>query len=386
MEAVLSDPSHDGESDGGDWRFSLSSTDDRAALRQDWRSLEAAAHTSFFLSWDWIDCWLDHLPSDHRPHVLRAERAGRLAGLALLIPRRRQWLGMSTDALHLHETGDATLDALTIEHNGILAAPGLCETVMTHAVEWLLDSRRADELHLPGIPAPLIERIDGQRFAVRLRDRKPTYAVNLDALREAGTPFVASLSANSRAHLRRVIRQFAALGTLRMVMAESANEALAMLDGMIPLHQSYWQGKGRAGAFANPGFVAFHRRLIARGFDQGCIQFLRCEAGPALVGYLYNFAKDGRIYSYQSGFDYTLLPRSKPGWLCHHLAIEDNLRRGMAVYDLLAGKSQFKASFAKPAESLVWAIVERAGWRPSLMGRLRQAKTRLRKGLDQGGD
>jgi CelD/BcsL family acetyltransferase involved in cellulose biosynthesis len=385
MEAVLSDSSYDDES-GGDWRFSLSPIDHRASLQQDWRGLEDGARASFFLSWDWIDCWLDHLPSSHRPHVLRAERAGRLAGLALLTPRRRRWLGMSTGALHLHEAGDAALDALTIEHNGILAAPTLRETAMIRAVEWLLDSRRADELHLPGIPASLIERIDGQRFAIRLRDRKPTYAVDLDALREADAPFVASISANSRAQLRRVTRQFAVLGELRMVMAESASDALAMLDGMIPLHQSYWQGKGRAGAFANPGFVAFHRRLIARAFDQGCIQFLRCEAGPSLVGYLYNFAKDRRIYSYQSGFDYALLPRSKPGWLCHHLAIEDNLRRGMAAYDLLAGKSQFKASFAKAAESLVWVTVERAGWRPSLMGRLRDAKTRLRKGLYQRGD
>jgi hypothetical protein len=66
-----------------------------------------------------------------------------------------------------------------------------------------------------------------------------------------------------------------------------------------------------------------------------------------VIGYLYNFVKDGQVYSYQSGFDYDLLPRSKPGWLCHHLAVEHNLQRGMTGYDLLAGACQFKASFGK---------------------------------------
>ena len=151
-----------------------------------------------------------------------------------------------------------------------------------------------------------------------------------------------------------------------------------MIENTIPLHQAYWQSRGRPGAFANPEFLSFHRRLIGDGFPSGSVQFLRCEAGNHVVGYLYNFVKDGQVYSYQSGFDYDLLPRSKPGWLCHHLAIEHNLQRGMTGYDLLAGASQFKSSFGKAHENLVWAIVERAGWKPTLVHRLRAAKQWLK--------
>lgn len=358
-----------------DWRFSLLPIADRTRLEREWRRLDAANGAPFFLSWDWIGCWLDHLSPDQHPQILRAERAGQLAALALLTPRRNRWLEIwPAHRLYLHETGHAALDSLTIEYNGILTAPVLRDEVTRRAVEWLMSSPTCRELYLSGIPEEMLNEIDSRQFAIRLRDRKPVYAVNLERIRTEDGLYSASLSANTRAQLRRATRQFSALGELRIVHAGTADEALEMLEGMIPLHQAYWHQRGKPGAFSQPAFVSFHRQLIRNGFDRDRIQFLRCEAGTSVVGYLYNFVKDGRVYAYQSGFDYGLLPRAKPGWLCHHLAIEDNLRRGMAVYDLLAGKSQFKASFAEAAGTLVWVCVERNGWKPRLMDRLRGAK------------
>ena len=356
-----------------DWHFSLVPITDRARLERDWGRLEAGA--PFFLSWNWIGCWLDHLGPDRYPHVLRAEQAGELVGIALLTPQRQRWLGLiPCEELYLHETGNAAVDSLTIEYNGILSAPMLRDEVTGHAIAWLLSSRQTDELHLSGIPASLLSEINADDFAVHLRDRKPTYRVNLERIRARGDTFAATLSANTRNQLRRANRQFGALGELQLVEAGTADDALHMLEEMIPLHQTYWRGRGHAGAFADPAFVSFHRQLVRDGFASGCVQVLRCEAGASVIGYLYNFVKDRWVYSYQSGFDYGLLPRSKPGWLCHHLAIEHNLQRGMEIYDLLAGASQFKASFAAASEDLVWVTIERAGWKPTLLRRLRATK------------
>jgi CelD/BcsL family acetyltransferase involved in cellulose biosynthesis len=189
----------------------------------------------------------------------------------------------------------------------------LREEVTMAAIAWLLSSPKVDEVHLPGLPEVLLSTVDGRRFAVRLRDRKPTFLVELDRIRAAGGSFIETLSANTRAQLRRVIRQFGALGALRLVEAMTAEDALRMLEDMIPLHQAYWQSRGRPGAFANPEFLSFHRRLITDGFPSGSVQVLRCEAADHVVGYLYNFVKDGLVYSYQSGFDYDLWhPSAKP--------------------------------------------------------------------------
>lgn len=355
--------------DADEWKLSLADITDLLFLEREWRSLESEDATPFFLSWDWIGCWLKNLPPALKPAVLRIQSGGQLAGLALLTPVSKRRLGfIPCRSLHLHETGDAVLDALTIEYNGILSARHHRKEATRRAIEWLLGEGHADELSLPGVSASILASFDRRRFSAHIRDMKPVYPIDL------APEFLQTLSSNTRNQLRRAIRQYEALGELRVIEARSADEALDMLSEMIPLHQAYWKGRGRAGAFANSRFVEFHRRLIQDGHDKGCIQFFRCMVGPSVVGYLYNIKRDGHVYAYQSGFNYELLPRSKPGWICHYLAIEENRRQGAMSYDLLAGHSQFKASFATPGDTLVWLTVERAGWHSTLMRALRSIK------------
>lgn len=364
------------------WQCSLAPFADLGQLEQSWRTLEAEAQPPFFLSWEWIGCWLKAIPRDQWPRLLRIERGDQLVGLGLLSTVRQSWLGMiPRRGLYLHETGNPDLDSLTIEHNGVLTLPAFRDEATRQAAEWLLSSSQTDELHLPGISASTLHACDHDRISIRLRDSKPAYTVDLARIVADGKDFVMTLSGNTRTQLRRAMRQYQALGDLRISEAATIDAAQDMLTAMIPLHQTYWQRRGRDGAFANPAFLSFHRRLIQDSFATGSIQFLRCEAGSSVIGYLYNFRKDRHIYSYQSGFDYDLLPRSKPGWVCHYLAIEDNLRRGMAIYDLLAGHSQFKRSFAQPTETLVWAVVERNGWLPAIDRSLRRLKHWITAGI-----
>jgi CelD/BcsL family acetyltransferase involved in cellulose biosynthesis len=358
-----------------DWQLSIGDTSDLACLEREWRALEAHDATPFFLSWDWIGCWLRNLPAGLRPAVLRIQSGGQLAGLALLTPVSKRRLGIiPCHSLHLHETGNATLDALTIEYNGILSAHHHRKEATRRAIEWLLGEGHADALSLPGVSASILDSLDRRRFTAHIRDIKPVYPIDLAPTAADRREFLETISSNTRSQLRRAIRQYEGLGELRVIEAHSTDEAQDMLNEMIPLHQAYWQGRDRAGAFANSHFVEFHRRLIRDGYDKDCIQFFRCMAGPSVIGYLYNLKRDGRVYAYQSGFNYQLLPRSKPGWVCHYLAIEENRRQGTVVYDLLAGYSQFKASFAMPADELVWVTVERIGWHPTLMKVLRSGK------------
>ncbi|TMJ41534.1 MAG: cellulose biosynthesis protein CelD, partial [Alphaproteobacteria bacterium] len=64
------------------------------------------------------------LPGTRLPSLLRGVAGGRTVALALLgagVSRRRNGLVRSR-GFYLNETGNAHFDALTIEHNGILAA------------------------------------------------------------------------------------------------------------------------------------------------------------------------------------------------------------------------------------------------------------------------
>jgi CelD/BcsL family acetyltransferase involved in cellulose biosynthesis len=360
------------------WRFSLSPVGDDAALAHAWRGLQTAGDTPFFLSWDWIGCWLKSLPAESQPALLRIERDARLIGLAIVTRANRRRCGLFPyRSSSLHEAGESGLDSLTIEYNGILAAPPLRDEALLRATDWLL-ATHTDELHLSGIAASTLDRFNAD-LSLRLRARKPTYVVDLAHLRASGRDVAATLSANSRAQLRRALRQFNALGPLQIARAGSRDEAQDMLARMIPLHQTYWRARGQPGAFSDARIVAFHRRLIDDSFAEGCIQLLRCGAGDSLIGYLYNFTRDGRVYSYQSGIDYDLLPRGKAGWVCHALAIDENVRLGMTAYDLLAGESRFKASLGARGPDLAWVTVERKSLGVTLRKLLRSAKAMVRK-------
>src|SRR5437879_9906512 len=78
-----------------------------------WRELEREARPSFFRSWSWIGCLAEERFPD--PVLLQAERDNRIVGLALL---NRVQGRFKAERLLLSESGDPTLDAVYIEHNG----------------------------------------------------------------------------------------------------------------------------------------------------------------------------------------------------------------------------------------------------------------------------
>src|SRR3954453_9977147 len=122
-------------------------------LEREWGSLEAAGHPSFFTSWHWIGTLLAALPPASRPKLLRGTAHGQTVSLALLganQTRRRSGLVRSR-GLYLNQTGDPRFDALTIEHNGILAVAEWELVVWDELVRWFAGLRaEAHELHIGG--------------------------------------------------------------------------------------------------------------------------------------------------------------------------------------------------------------------------------------------
>src|SRR5438270_6197979 len=82
-----------------------------------WRELEREARPSFFQSWTWVGCLAEERFPD--PVLLRVQRNGHTVGLALLNRMRARF---GTERLLLNESGDPKLDAVYIEHNGVLLA------------------------------------------------------------------------------------------------------------------------------------------------------------------------------------------------------------------------------------------------------------------------
>jgi CelD/BcsL family acetyltransferase involved in cellulose biosynthesis len=348
-------------------------------LERDWRKLEAAGNPSFFTSWDWIGTLLAALPPASRPKLLRGTAHGQTVSLALLganQTRRRRGLVRSR-GLHLNETGDPRFDALTIEHNGILAAAEWELVVWDELVRWFAGLRaEADELHIGGSQRRLSEAAL-RNWRLECRETSlPSYSVDLCRLKDSDGELYPVLSANARQQLRRALRYFDRVGALRLVEAATVAEALTFFNAMKELHCASWERRGRPHSFSGSFFEPFHRLLIERSFGEGGTQLLKACAGDRVLGCLYNFRLGNRVYAYQSGFD-DADHRERPGIVTHFLAIRHAYRSGAGVYDFMAGRNRLKESFATRCEPMLWQTVQQ----PRLAFRLEDCARQFKQAL-----
>ncbi len=346
----------------------LAPAGDLAGVESFWRQLESRAAAPFFRSWTWVGCLAEERFPD--PFLLRAERGGRLVGLALLNRHGRPLLRR----LSLTEAGDGVLDAPFVEHNGPLLARGEGAATQAAMIRAALAAPGVAGLRLSGVePSLLLAAEESGAVLARVQERRAPL-IRLDSLRRTEGGYLSVLSANTRQQLRRSSRRYAAAGPLVLERAETVPEALTWLDALVDLHGAAWRARGQRGAFADPFMLRFHRALVARGVPRGEVDLLRATAGERTIGYLYNFRRGGHVCAYQSGFDYALPdPQAKPGLTCHHLAIERALAAGDDTYDFLGGDDRYKRSLATDAVTLAWAEALRPRSLPGLVARARAA-------------
>ena len=296
------------------------------------------------------------------PVVLRVERGGRLVGLALFNRRRGRW---GAESLWLHESGDRAMDAVYIEHNGMLLArdagdllPRCLHAVLRGTSGWGWRNLWGTRVRFAGVD-PLCLQDAEQLGSVALYADSVAPYVDLRVLPDQPDAYLATLSANTRYQIRRSDRSLARHGPVVALPAATLLEAVAWFEAMAGLHQAPRTARGVADAFHNPEFLRFHRALIGRAMPRGEAELLRVTVGANVLGYLYNFCYRGRVLNYQSGFDYALArsiagPHAKPGLSCHHAAILRAKADGATVYDFLAGKDRFKRNLARQHNRLCW--------------------------------
>ena len=333
------------------------SAPDLATLGPRWRTLEARSDPSFFQSWTWIGCQV--AARFNRPVLLAARQGGE--DLALALFNRR------AGALWLHETGNAALDALFVERNGLLIAQD------REAILPMLLRRLPGRLVMSGISANLARAARCGRVVVGAQSR-PAPVLDLS------TPSLSQASANTRAQVRRSMRRYEAIGPLAIARADDPLQAREWLAELIDLHAATWRARGEPGAFADARILAFHHELLDRGAPRQEVDLLRITAGDSVIGLLYNMRRAGRVLAYQSGLAYDPdQPQLKPGLTCHTLAAQWYRAQGAATYDFLGGGDRYKLSLATHVDELHWLSLAPT-WSPrAIAARVRQ---RFQSGLE----
>lgn len=350
--------------------------DDLADL---WVELQSrAAAVSYFLSWHWIGAWLRSLPAAQRPaHLAVASHEGRVVGMAILGEQR--WHLALGRTLHLNQTGDELLDAITIEHNGFLLDAAQATQALWQCLNGL--TLRYDRIvmrhHAHGAPPDFMQH--SARLLVQETSR-PCWTVDLRAVRQSPACMPSGLSAQRNAHLRSCIRKYTEVGALRIEAATDAAQAQRWLERLLHWHQLRLQAISQPSGFDTAYARTFHQRMIGDSFSQGAIQMLRVCAGDHELGYLYSFVHQRRVSYYQSGFNFELLDgKYSPGMVCLLLAIQHNAALGHDVWDYLAGDSQYKQAFGSEPEELRSMTLERVGWLTSVLAYRRRWLAQLKQ-------
>jgi hypothetical protein len=129
---------------------------------------------------------------------------------------------------------------------------------------------------------------------------------------------------------------------------------------LVDLHECTWNNRGEKGAFCSDYLCQFHRQLIQSRFEYDEVQLLRirCE-NSSTIGCLYNFVYKNNVYFYQSGINYNLDKRLKPGLVAHTEAVKYNAAAGHKIYDFLGGGSRYKMSLATNHNQLIWIRLQK---------------------------
>lgn len=341
-----------------------------------WRHLEELARPPYFLTWGWMENWLACLPRHEAPPLAILADAGEPVAACFIGRRRVRRHGVvASRALYINATGLADYDELCLEHNALLARPDR-DAPLAALLSLLPDTW--DELFLPAADGETWARLSSAPLPTGMRvriDREvANYVIDLERVRGSKDGYVALLGSSTRAQMRKAQR---AAGDVTFEVAADERTALDIYEEMVALHQRSWRMRGFPGAFADPWFDRFHRRLIAQRFRHGELQLIRVKNAELTIGCLYNFVSAGRVLFYQCGFGSPADRNLRPGYLCHALAIEHCAKQGFAVYDLLGGDARYKQSLATDQTRLVWGRVQRARLQFELEDR---ARAWLRRG------
>jgi len=359
-----------------------------------WRRVEKVANPSIFQSSVWISAWLDTLSDfdalEGKSNLLEITINNQPAGIGLISENSvKRKIIINTKALFLNSSGTKDYDSITIEHNGFLLCEEYKKEIINTIMNYLYSSvENWEELYIDGISDSkqellLKDMAELCHLNIKTRDTKKYFYIDLMDIPSNGEDYLASLSSNTRYQIRRSVREYEKTGKITIINAKNQEELEAYFRRMVDIHQKYWEGKNKPGAFGSDFQLLFHKKLIKLLHAEGNLQFLKISCGDEEIGYLYNFIYNRTVYSYQSGFVYGSNAKLKPGMVCHYYAILYNIANSNKRYDFLAGENQYKHSMSTNTATMNWIVLQRPLFKFWMEAMLIKLRDKLRGGAPE---
>jgi hypothetical protein len=330
-----------------------------AELEHKWIVLQGKANLSAFVAWFWMKQWLaqKNLVTDNCLCV-EVIKGQDTVGLALFgIKTKRVFWGLSFKQYFLHKSGNIKEDQTWIEHNTFLLHKDYEQQVAAEICQQLSKIEQIDDIKI-GLSSPdFIDTLNFDGFNIRTELSSPGYLANLAGFTTLDD-YLASLSKNTRSHIKRSIKLLNEQSPLQLVLAKDTTEKDAVLKNIAELHRIKWRSTVYGSGFDNPCFYQFHQELIQDEHSaQNCRLYTLYQDDIAL-GHVYLLTYGDRWSFYLSALHFNADNRIKVGLVIHSLIIEQAIKEGIGVYDFLAGEAQYKNSLsnAQPYEQNIYCF------------------------------
>jgi hypothetical protein len=341
--------------DAPPYRVAITDQVDISQLKHDWLSIEHHQELPFFLTWEWIECWLTSY--EPRLIVVKANVNDSVVALGLFtLSSEHRHKFVDSRQLRLNQVGDPLQDQIWMEYNDFIAdsdhkseAVNICLKAMFSLTNW-------DEIILSMMSQPraqeILEIIPGAFRTIS----NPCYRVNLASLRQQNISYLASLSANTRHQINRSIRLYEKqYGKIFMQHASDMEQAIDLFHEAGIFHLHRWDDSG----YNNPLFIRFHENLIRGTFDKELVKLIKIKAGATTIAILYFHIVKENVYFYLHGLHYDGNSKLKPGLVAHSLTTQYFLDQNMRIYDYMGGYSQYKVQLGQRSNDLVSVVIQR---------------------------
>ena len=340
---------------------------------------------SFFISWNWIDSWLQIF---NKVVVNNNEETNQIKFLIIKVdnkPVATFFFGITKSKGHdffrckkayLGATGIQEIDNIYIEKNNIVSSSGSWYVDINE----ILSSLSVDRLSFPGVEHDSWEEISKQ-FKIDKRNSLInsvlTYIVNLDTVRNCSSGYLGTLSSNKRHQINRTIKYYGSVQDLTIESPVGLESALKIFDELVDLHNYQWVKKIKNSSFSNKVVYDFHHNLISKSWGDAAIGIYKISNKKSVIGYIYGFFSNDTFFFYQSAFSYSDDNKVKNGLLCHALLIDYLAELGLGRYDFLAGDAQYKKSLSNNSYTMNWVDIYRYRWQCGLVNIVRQCRKKI---------
>lgn len=308
-------------------------------LARDWLLLESQSDCSFFLTWAWIDLWLQQI---HSPFfLLKGTKGAEVVALSIIFKKTRKVFGLfAIEQWWINRTGHEAYDQCWIEENDFLICSSQPLLVRNAIVAFLNKQTSWQELILGMSHSKTIAELaeispeknvilDDKGYGVNYGEMKNTYEYDV-------------LSRNTRQKIRQSEKLLASQGELSFHVLTSEEEKKRCFDDIANLHIARWQNTLTPSGFKNPYFT----NMLVNLFKNKSVEISCVKINELAVAYLINIKYNNKIYFYLSALKPISNPKIKLGLLIQKKAVEHYKEIGIEYYDFLAGDARYKGSLS----------------------------------------